>query len=56
MALYTSLSNPPLKISPVITPGGDVADFFATVHIDDKNGDLYVTIFIDTDWQEVVMG
>jgi len=53
---HTSLSNPPLKISPVITPGDDVADFFAAVRIDDKSGDLYVTIFIDTDWQEVVTG
>jgi len=52
----TSSSNPPVKISPVITPGDDVADFFAAVRIDEKTGDLYVTVFIDTDWQEVVTG
>lgn len=56
IGLHTSLSNPPVKISPVITPGDDVADFFAAVRIDEKTGDLYVTVFIDTDWQEVVMG
>lgn len=56
IGLHTSLSNPPLKISPVITPGDDVADFFAAVRIDEKTGDLYVTVFMDTDWQEVVMG
>ncbi|MBA7471100.1 hypothetical protein ES707_06394 [subsurface metagenome] len=53
---HTSLSNPPLKISPVITPGNDVADFFAAVRIDEITGDLYVTVFMDTDWQEVVTG
>jgi len=51
---HTSLSNRPVKISPVITPGDNVADFFAAVRIDEKTGDLYVTVFIDTDWQEVV--
>ena len=53
---HTSLSNPPVKISPVITPGDDVADFFVAVRIDEETDDLYVTVFIDTDWQEVVMG
>ncbi len=52
----TSISNPPVKISPVITPGDDVADFFAAVRIDEETDDLYVTIFIDTDWQDVVEG
>ncbi|MFC1919975.1 hypothetical protein ACFLWX_04210 [Chloroflexota bacterium] len=50
------LSNPPVKISPLITPGNDVADLFAAVRIDEQTSDLYVTVFMDTDWQEVVTG
>jgi len=56
LGLHTSLSNPPLKISPVLTPGDGVADFFTAVRIEEETDELYVTIFIDTDWQEVVTG
>jgi len=56
IGLHTSLTNPPLRISPVLTPGDDVADFFTAVRIEEETDELYVTIFIDTDWQEVVTG
>jgi hypothetical protein len=53
---HTSISNPPMNISPVITPSDGIANFFAAVRIDEETDDLYVTIFIDTDWQDVVEG
>jgi len=53
---YTSLQNPPLRISPVITPGNDVADFFSAVWVDDQTQELHVTLFLDTDWSEVIEG
>jgi hypothetical protein len=52
----TRLQIPPLKIFPLITPNDGVADFFPAISIDTNTQDLNITLFIDTDWQELVEG
>ena len=42
----TTLEDPPLRVSPRITPGDGVADFFAAVWIDDKTDELQPTIYL----------
>ena len=51
-----SLDHPPLNMSPVLTPGDGVADFFAAVWADESGEELRVTLFLDVDWQQVVEG
>ena len=52
----TSLEEPPVKMSPVLTPGDGVADFFAAVWIDGETGELRYGLFLDTDWQDAIAG
>ena len=52
----TFLEDPPLRVSPRITPGDGVADFFAAVWIDDKTEELHYDLFMDTDWQDLIEG
>ena len=52
----TFLEDPPLRVSPRITPGDGVADFFAAVWIDDKTDELHYDLFMDTDWQDLIEG
>ena len=52
----TFLEDPPLRVSPRITPGDGVADFFAAVWIDDKTDELHYDLFMGTDWQDLIEG
>jgi hypothetical protein len=45
-----SLKEPPLLISPVLTPGDGVIDFFAAVEKEDRGPGLHYHLFLDTDW------
>ena len=49
----TSLDDPPLKISPVLSPGDGVGDFFAAVWMEGDPAELHIELFIDTDWREI---
>ena len=51
-----ALMKPPVKISPVLTPGDGVADLFAAVWMEGVSGELHIDVFLDSDWQEVVSG
>ena len=51
-----SLGDPPIKMSPLLVPGDGVADFFAAVWTDNPGHTLHITLFLDTDWQQVVDG
>ena len=51
-----SLSDPPIKMSPLLIPGDGVADFFAAVWTDNPGQTLNITLFLDTDWQQAVDG
>ena len=50
------LEDPPLRVSPRITPGDGIADFFAAVWIDYKTDELHYDLFMDTDWQDLIEG
>ena len=50
------LEDPPLRVSPRITPGDGIADFFAAVWIDDKTDELHYDLFMDRDWQDLFEG
>ncbi len=49
----TSLEDPPMRISPVLSPGDGVSDFFAVLWMDDDPAELHIELFIDTDWREI---
>ena len=50
----TSLDDPPLKISPVLSPGDGVGDFFAVTWMEDDPEELHIEVFIDTDWRDEI--
>lgn len=50
----TSLDDPPLKISPVLSPGDGVPDFFAVMWMEGDPAELHIELFIDTDWRDVI--
>ena len=52
----TSIEEPPVRISQVLTVGDGVADFFASVWSDAGMTELRYDLFLDTDWEEVVNG
>ena len=52
----TSLDDPPLKISPVLSPGDGVGDFFAAVWMEGDPAELHIELFIDTDWRDEIGG
>ena len=52
--LGVSLEDPPLRISPVLTPGDGVSDVSAVVWMEGDSADLHVEVFIDTDWRDGV--
>ena len=52
--LGISLEDPPLKISPVLSPGDGVSDVAAAVWMEGDPAELHVEVFIDTDWQDGV--
>ena len=52
--LGASLEDPPLKISPVLSPGDGVSDVSAAVWMEGDPAELHVEVFIDTDWQDGV--
>ena len=49
-----SLDDPPLKISPVLSPGDGVADFFAVAWMEGDPPELHIDVFIDTDWRDEI--
>ena len=49
-----SLEDPPLRISPVLSPGDGVSDISAAVWIEGDPAELHVEVFIDTDWRDGV--
>ena len=52
--LGVSLEDPPLKISPVLSPGDGVSDITAAAWMEGDPAELHVEVFIDTDWQDGV--
>lgn len=52
--LGASLEDPPLKISPVLSPGDGVSDVSAAVWMEGDPAELHVEVFIDADWQDGV--
>ena len=50
----TSLEDPPLKISPVLSPGDGVGDFFAVMWMEGDPAELHIEVFIDTDWRDEI--
>ena len=50
------LSDPPINISPLLTPGDGVADFFPSVWTDIESEQLHLNLFFDVDWQSVAKG
>ena len=50
----TSLEDPPMKISPVLSPGDGVSDFFAVMWMEGDPAELHIEVFIDTDWRDEI--
>ena len=50
----TSLDDPPLKISPILSPGDGVGDFFAVMWMEGDPAELHIEVFIDTDWRDEI--
>lgn len=51
-----TLNAIPAKISPTLTPNDGVADLFVTTREEDDGRDLHVTVFLDSDWNDLVSG
>ncbi len=50
------LTEPAVRISPVLTPRDGVADIFAALWIDVERQELHVDVFLDTDWRSERIG